>query len=245
MVLGGGSANYGPKKEIQPGEIVYFPEGTPYGPQEGTSDRYGLTLQFGGPSGFGYSSRKRMYEARDLLKQFGTFEKGVYRRSGELAEGQRRNQDSYEAIWEYVNGRKMTYPAPRYEEPIHMRPANFKAHLLPDQPGVAIKRLGVFSEREVSVAMFNIDGLDGRAQLKISPRSSRQLGCIVNGAGTLDGQELRQYTVFELLRDEGATLAASTATELVLIGLPIFSAEEIRQFQDECKARRSAISSAA
>ena len=50
IVLGGGPMNYGPDCWIQPGEIAYFPEGTPYGPQDYDTTRYGFTFQFGGAS---------------------------------------------------------------------------------------------------------------------------------------------------------------------------------------------------
>ncbi len=137
MCLEGDKQNYGKNKWIEPGELVYFPEGTPYGPEQSSSHRLSITLQFGGASGSGYIGMKRIHQAIDEMKAFGTFEGGVFTRTGDLAPGQRRNQDSYEAIWEHVNKRKLTYPKPRYEEPVRIKPRNFDWLKLAGQPGVA------------------------------------------------------------------------------------------------------------
>ena len=79
--------NYGPDRWIAPGELAYFPEGTPYGPQDYDSERYGMTFQFGGASGSGYISLRRMAEGMEALKQFGTFEKGVFHLAGDHPPG--------------------------------------------------------------------------------------------------------------------------------------------------------------
>src|SRR5258707_2253090 len=54
MCLEGERQNYGKNKWIAPGELVYFPEGTSYGPEKSASHRLSITLQFGGASGSGY-----------------------------------------------------------------------------------------------------------------------------------------------------------------------------------------------
>ena len=83
------------------------------------------------------------------MKEFGTFEKGIFKRVGQLAPGEKRNQDAYEAIWEHVNKRKLVYPKPRYGEPILMKPENFEWEACEDQPGFAKKNLCTFSERNL------------------------------------------------------------------------------------------------
>src|SRR5215469_12125755 len=65
---------------IEAGEVGYFPEGVPYGPQEGGPDRLTLVLQVGGSSGLGYLSARQMREARAALGAEGVFEGGVFRR---------------------------------------------------------------------------------------------------------------------------------------------------------------------
>ena len=126
MCLEGGKQNYGKDKWIAPGEIAYFPEGTPYGPEQSNTERLSITLQFGGASRSGFISSARVQKAMDEMKEFGTFEKGIFKRTGQLAPGEKRNQDAYEAIWEHVNKRKLVYPKPRYGEPILMKPENFE-----------------------------------------------------------------------------------------------------------------------
>ena len=126
MCLEGGRQNYGAGKWIAPGEIAYFPEGTPYGPEQSNTERLSITLQFGGASRNGFVSSARLQQAMNEMKEFGTFEKGIFKRIGQLAPGEKRNQDSYEAIWEHVNKRKLVYPKPRYGEPILIKPENFE-----------------------------------------------------------------------------------------------------------------------
>src|SRR5271165_5401722 len=82
MVLSG-RANYGPKRWIDPGQIAYFPEGIPYGPEES-----------GGASGCGYISHRQAEAATEELKRAGTFKGGVYYRNDGA-----RPQDAFEAVW--------------------------------------------------------------------------------------------------------------------------------------------------
>ena len=126
MCLSGDGQNYGPDRWISPGEIVYFPGRRPLWPRRKRLHRLGITLQFGGASGNGFMSSRRTKQGMEELKQSGTFEKGIFYRNGDLEPGQRRNQDSFEAVWEHVNQRKLEYPKPRYDEPIMMRPQNFE-----------------------------------------------------------------------------------------------------------------------
>jgi hypothetical protein len=224
IVLGGGAMNYGPNQWIQPGEIAYFPEGTPYGPQDYDSKRYGMTLQFGSASGSGYISLARMKEGMEALKAFGSFEKGVFTRAGDLPPGIKRNRDSYEAVWEHINQRPLAYPKPRYNEPILIRPKHFDWQEDGEQPGVATKRLGTFSERQIEIAMVKIAA---GTMARIAARPSTQIGIIVEGAGRIGEQELRQHAAFSLESGEGALVATETALELYLIGLPIFARQRL------------------
>jgi hypothetical protein len=223
MVLGGGPMNYGPDCWIQPGEIAYFPEGTPYGPQDYDTARYGVTFQFGGASGSGYISLERMLEGMEELKAFGTFEKGVFHRTGDVPQGSRRERDSYEAVWEHVNARPMEYPKPRYDEPILMKPDHFTWQDDPDQVAVSMKRLGTFSERQLEMAMLRV-GAGARA--RIAPRRGTHIGVVLAGSGTIGEHELRLHAAFSLERDEAAVVTAKSELELLLVGLPVFAEHE-------------------
>ena len=213
-----GRINYGRHRWIEPGEIAYFPEGTPYGPEICDCDRLGITIQFGGASGAGFMSERQTQDGVASLQRHGRFENGIYRRD-DAGAGERRNQDSYEAIWEAVNGRPLAYPAPRYDEPILMRPQNFDWQDVPDQPGLASKLLGIFNERDLELSQIR---LAHGAATRLAPRAGIRLGFVLGGSGSADGEGLRPLTAFALEAGNPLQLMATSPLELVLVGLPIF-----------------------
>jgi len=95
----------------------------------------------------------RLQQAKNEMKEFGTFEKGIFKRIGQLAPGEKRNQDAYEGGLEHVNKRKLVYPKPRYGEAILIKPENFEWETSDQQPGFARKELCVFSERHLQFAV--------------------------------------------------------------------------------------------
>src|SRR5215510_6512507 len=84
MCLEGEGQNYGERKWIKAGELAYFPEGTPYGPERSDCERLSITLQFGGASRNGFVSSARLQRAMDEMKEFVTVEKGIFKRVGQL-----------------------------------------------------------------------------------------------------------------------------------------------------------------
>jgi len=214
-----GRANYGPKHWIEPGEMAYFPEGAPYGPEASAGDRLGLTLQCGGASGLGYVSNRQVQAATATLKGRGEFKGGVYYPAA--PDAKRRAQDSFEAVWEHINGRRITYPKPRYDEPIKMKPANFDWQEQPGQPGVRAKLLGSFTERRHEFALLRVAG--GSVAL-LGPRAGTQLVFVVAGDGTVEGRELKPHAAFEVTAGSAAQVTATNELELIVIGLPIFVA---------------------
>ena len=211
-----GRANYGPKRWINAGEIAYFPEGVFYGPEESEGDRLGLTWQFGGAGGLGMISNRQAKEATAALEQNGRFEHGIYHPHSPSG---RRAQDGYEALWEHVNGRRITYPKPRYDEPILMRPDAFVWQEQPGQRGIEAKLLGVFTERRLEVAMMRIEG-GNRALL--GPRDGVQTVYTITGTGTVDGAALGPQTAFEVKAGTAAQVVAMTDVDMIVVGLPIF-----------------------
>jgi hypothetical protein len=222
MCLEGERQNYGKNKWIEPGELVYFPEGTPYGPEISASHRLSITLQFGGASGSGYVGTKRMQSAMAEMKAFGSFEGGVFVRAGTLAPGQKRNQDSFEAIWEYVNQRKIAYPKPRYDEPVRIKPANFDWLPLPGQPGLATKPLAVFSERRCEISMARVAAGAGGVMEK---SSTIRIGFVVAGEGGANRRDLRKHSAFTIERGETCEMESRDGLELLLIGLPLLAGD--------------------
>jgi hypothetical protein len=218
MCLEGGKQNFGKDKWIAPGEIAYFPEGTPYGPEQSNTERLSITLQFGGASRNGFISSARLQQAMNEMKEFGTFEKGIFKRIGQLAPGEKRNQDAYEAIWEHVNKRKLVYPKPRYGEAILIKPENFEWEPSDEQPGFARKQLCAFSERNLQ---FSVVKLAAGAHAHQPPRGGIQIGFVLHGTGSVNGQALRKYSAFSS-REEIA-LQTEEGMEVLLVGLPIFA----------------------
>jgi len=212
--------NIGPNRNIMPGEVAYFPEGTYYGPQnQGETGRHALTMvvQFGGPSGEGFLSQEALDAGYDAMSAFGTFDRGVFRRSTPAPDG-RINQDAFEAVWEHRMGRKLRYPKPRYMEPIHVREEAYQWVALADTPGVARRHLGSFTEKEVGLDYYRIDA-DATLALAPTPGQTRLLfvkdgtGCFGNGAAW------SQWTAAHLDPGETTTLAAETETVVLVLAM--------------------------
>jgi hypothetical protein len=218
---GPGKQNYGEGKWIAPGEIAYFPEGTPYGPEQSNTERLSLTLQFGGASRSGFISSARVQKAMEEMKEFGTFDKGIFKRVGQLAPGEKRNQDAYEAVWEHVNKRKLVYPKPRYGEAILMKPENFEWEPSQDEPGVAKKQLCIFSERSLQFSVIKVE--PGARGVQLS-RGGIQVGFVVHGSGAVNGEALRKHSAFS--GREAFELSSKDGMEVLVIGLPVFAEQE-------------------
>jgi quercetin dioxygenase-like cupin family protein len=214
-----GAINYGPGQWIEPGELAYFPEGTPYGPEEADNERLGVTIQFGGDSGEGFISEQQMNEGMAALQTRGVFENGIYRRTDNPPEGVRRNQDAFEAIWEEVNGRRITYPEKRWEAPVMMRPQDVA--WTQEKPGVARKTIGTFGKRGTEFALLR---LEAGAKLDLASRGGARIGFVLSGQGNIDAEELRPHSAFGLKAGEGAGLQARTPLQLMLADMPAFSA---------------------
>ena len=217
-----GSTNIGPKRNLEEGDLAYFPEGTYYGPQnqeEGGKDSLSMVIQFGGPSGNGYMSKRQMNDTFDKLASEGRFEGGVYRRNSPAPDG-RVNQDAYEAIWEHQNGRPVAYSMPRFMDAVHLREQNFEWQPMPGKTGVAAKHIGTFTERSVGVHFVRLDA-GATSTLPTAPQT--QIVFIKNGTGVLDtGDPWSQHTAMDLAAGESAEMRATTLTEAMVLLLPRF-----------------------
>jgi hypothetical protein len=214
-----GAQNYGPNCWIGPGEVAYYPEGAYYGPEVTDKECVTMTLQFGGPSGLGFVSSERIAEGMEQLKALGTFDKGIFRRSGELEQGKKRNQDAFEAVWEHLNGKRLEYPVPRYPVPILIQPDAFPWRALGKDSGVSMKNLGVFTERSVELSMYKIEpGVDFR----IPPRAGTQIGIVSTGEGQIAGKPFAENSAFSLEPNELVSIRCQTEAIFLLVGLSLF-----------------------
>jgi len=204
-----GVLNYAPGKDLHPGSIGYFPEGTPYGPQDVPAGGVSMALQFGGDSGQGMLTYDQLGAASKALSEVGVFEKGVYTRV--MPDGSKINLDGFEAVWQQATGAPLVYPAARYEEPVVMKADAFAWGAA--GKGVARRHLGTFGERGLSIEQVKLD----RGQTVLGA-AHRLLGFVRAGAGQLGGQALAAHDGFEILAGESAVM--SGGLEVILMTLP-------------------------
>lgn len=217
-----GATNYGPRQNIEVGDVAYFPEGTHYGPQDqelvGRSS-LAMVIQFGGASGQGYMSQRQLFEGQQKLAETGRFEDGVYKRE-RGAEGGRVNQDAYEAIWEFQNGRPIEYPRARLSEPVHFRAGNVPWQAAQGQPGAWRKELGTFTERDIRIGCIRVDA---GAALALPALPQERILFFTQGSGSFAaGERWSRHTAAHLARGEAPTLRAEEATEALVLVLPRF-----------------------
>lgn len=186
---------------VEGGEIAYFPESVPYGPQEGGEDRIVLLLQFGGASGQGFIGPGRLNAAREELSSRGRFEKGYYvSRAGEAEQ----REDAYEAIWRHVTGRPLAYAEPVYKEPIVMR-TTAMARRPAGAPGVAVRSIGVFPQRGLAIRQWDIGSA---GSLTLPADDAIRFLFVLEGAGELNGAALHRHSVGRIAAGEAAEVRA-------------------------------------
>jgi hypothetical protein len=214
-----GEYTVGPDKEILPGQLAYHPEGAFYGPVVAGPGLEMLVLQFGGASGLGFVSTAARKKGLELLiEEGGRLEGGMYVYEDE--NGKRHNQDAFEAMWEHLYGKKMTYPPARFDAPIVMDPANFSWTADPDNPGVATKMLAAFTERTIRVGFI---ALQKGATLGFGTEPSAEIAFVTRGSIIHDGTIHPRLTAFGTTATETpGTLLAAEDAELFYVKLPTF-----------------------
>src|SRR5262249_37435257 len=130
------------------------------------------------------------------------------------------NQDASEAVWERVTGRKIVYPEPRYDDVVVMNPINYAWVDQPDQPGVATKLLGTFTERETEIKFIRIKaGSSYQAGVHPAP----ELLFLAKGSINYKGKTYAKHSAFGFDASEGATLLkAVEEAEFFCVHLPKF-----------------------
>lgn len=206
-----GDLNFDRDGIMTPGMLGYFPEGASYGPQTSEATAMTIVLQFGGPSGSGYLSRKEVNQGMTELRKFGSFEAGVYKRNPD-APG-KRNMDGFQAIWEHMHGRPLQFPKPRYAHPIMMDEAHYD-WVAGEQPGVEEKLLGVFTERRAQATLYRL-----RAGATLTGKG-RSVYFVWGGSGRVGAEPMRALTTVFLERGETVPFAADGETRILHFGLP-------------------------
>ncbi|MCB1340147.1 MAG: hypothetical protein KDK24_03580 [Pseudooceanicola sp.] len=203
-----GDFSIGRGATLREGQLGYFPEGTPYGPQDdGEGQRELLVLQFGGTSGQGYLSQQQLRAATGALSAEGEFADGHFVRTGET-----HKKDAFEAVWEHHNRRPMEYPPARYKTPVMMTPSHFGWTETGVQ-GVRRKPLGTFTERQTRAEMVQADA---GTTCAFPAEDAFRLIYALSGTGT--GWEAR--TAFALEPGESGSIGVEAAAEFIVFVLP-------------------------
>ncbi len=206
-----GDADFARNGVMRPGSVAYFPEGVYYGPQSIAGESATLVLQFGGASGSGYISEERFQQAVNELKRHGRFENGVFRRHE--GEDGRKNQDAYEAVWEYVHGRRIHYAASELDAPVFIDPAGIAWADEPASPGVRRKALGRFSARGTRLSAI---GLAPDAAVELAPHA---IVFVLDGEGSSPLGTWRRHATLRT-GATGATVRAARPSELLEMHIP-------------------------
>jgi hypothetical protein len=207
-----GEYDFGRDGVMTAGMVGYFPAGVHYGPQTSGKRTLAAVLQFGGVSGAGYLSGAEVAAGMQALQRLGEFKGGIFRRHSSVPG--RRNQDAFEAIWEFVNDRSLDYPASSYAAPVLIDPRAIVAGA-PSRSGE--KRLGRFPAHRTAARLLE---LEEGARLELRGRS---VILFLAGAGTIAGRTFRACTACYLEHAETAALAVDAPAGLLEFELPAFS----------------------
>lgn len=218
-----GDMDVGDGVRLREGQLGYFTEGAPYGPQNDPiepskpGERTHLTLQFGGATGYGYLGPKRLRACRDELRREGEFEDVFYRRH----DG--KTQNGLDAVWQHAFGSKLEYPKPRYPGPIIMDPKSFRWIPNAEAPGVESRHLGTFTERGVWAEILRF-----RPGASLSPHraDARRLLFVLSGSGTIDGVEITHHSAIQIDAGEDGRIVCNDTLELIVFGLPAIATAE-------------------
>jgi hypothetical protein len=204
--------------------VGYYGEGTYYSID--STDSVVLLLQFGGANGDGFTHYEELHKAYPEMAKLGEFRDGVFFRHdrSNLPPGVKANQDGYEALWQHIHGKPVTYPKPRYRAPVVMDPE--AARWLSDaaQPGVSRCTLGVFTERSITIAEVKVD--KGAAWIEKAERAPMLL-YVLAGVASMGKEMLLKGTAIELQTGEELRATALAEMKVYAITLPYFSAEEL------------------
>ncbi len=213
-----GTYPYAKGKVMTEGTVGYYPEGVPYGPQDRPEGLEMMVCQFGGASGQGYIGVQEREAANARLARRGTFKEGIFTWYDE--NGQKHNQDGFEACFEEVMGRKLVYPRPRYEDIVLMHPDNYEWVADAAQPGVAHKWMGIFGERMTKIGFVRIDA---GAIFGAGTEESLEVMFLAEGSVTVDGKEYGPRSAFEFKAKEGpVAMKAREDAKLLRMVMPKF-----------------------
>ncbi|NOX51291.1 MAG: hypothetical protein GXP16_12275 [Gammaproteobacteria bacterium] len=211
-----GSFGFSRDQTQNAGTVGYFPEGTYY-QQMADGPSQTVLLQCASASLAPYVSfpKLRQIVANMIDNGTGEFNNGVFTT---VNDGKKVNRDGYEAIWEQATGQKISYPRPRFDNPIIMQTDNFQYLDIAGAAGVQRKVLGSFGERRLTIGFLRFDAgatmeLDGK-------NSGAHLFYVLTGEGEIKGQPCEPGSAIHITDDEAVSFSARTASEIYYLRLP-------------------------
>jgi mannose-6-phosphate isomerase-like protein (cupin superfamily) len=229
-----GTVNIGKGVTLKQGECGYFPEGTFYGPQQQDGDGEALVVQFPGPQGAQFIGPADFkIGAAKLLAEGGIFENGIYQKT--LEDGHHFNQDGFEAVWESFTGKPVHYVAPRYAEPVIMKPEGFRWVPDPKRPGLDVKKLGTFNEYSTSLSQWR---LAPNTVLPGEMLAAPQLRFVIRGEVSYGGKQLPERSAIcvpDGVKSE--PLETRNGAEILVIDVPMYVASVWQQVREQAAAQ--------
>lgn len=210
-----GRMSVGNGEFIEVGELGLFPEGVHYGPEEPSGESLSVVWQFGGPSGLGFMSTRQLNVGTEELEELGVFRGGRFYRGV----GKGRAQDGYEAVWEHVNGRRISYPVGRYRRPIVINYMALEGVKLAGG-GVEWRELGSFGGNGPEMSLVN-----AKAGSSVVPKAGPGVltGVMLSGKAVIDGAKVAQHSAFGVYSLRRATLSIIEDATIAMVRLPAFS----------------------
>jgi len=211
-----GKWTLGKGKYLNTNEVGYWTEGVHYGgPAE--EDIVAMSVQFGGPSGFGILTYEQLENGRAELSRNGAFVEGIY--TWVDSEGRKHNRDGYEAIWELCNKKGIHYPTPpRYSDVIVIHPGSCAPR--DAAPGVRVRHLGSFSEGFTAIRHVEADK---GARIELGHERQTALMFLRTGVLRDDDRPYPELTGFHCVPGERQAFTVDEPAELLQITLPDIS----------------------
>jgi quercetin dioxygenase-like cupin family protein len=211
---------------LKPGDCGFYPEGVSYGPQLQTEASTGLGLQFQGAAGIPYLRHDDLMKAQKALEaEGGTFTRGVYTRT--LPDGKKITKDGHAACFEYLTGKKIEFPKPRFSTPIVMHSAAAQWTADRKLPGVEHKHLGSFGVRRSGMRFTR---LKAGATIPAHVQEDAEIRYLIDGSITYDrktwqGGETRDVGTYMWIQAgaEVLEIGSSTGGTFFVIELPLLA----------------------
>ena len=223
-----GSVNFAPHRNIDEGDLAYFPRGAYYGPQR-KDQGAALLLQYGfgeeflhtrarSRDGDGGDDDAKAEAALERLRETGTFADGSYTDT-DPATGRPRTRDSVEAIYDARTNGRHTVPPAGFAAPILMHPTAFTYYQAAD--GVEIKHLGSFFDHPGPDADLRISivRLTGDAAYAFTPDRA-QIAWTTNEGLRIDGVPHPKLTCLYSPRGELDTVTGIEGVEILVLEMP-------------------------